>query len=173
MSMDVGGSKGGLKADINVTPLVDVMLVLLIIMMLIAPMLQKGVDVQVAAGRQHARTSRKRRTRPSWRSTSDKQLYLNGVPIQRGRTADARSQTLMETEEGEDRPHQGRRGRSLLGHHGRRWIGCAKPTSRTSASSPNARSAGPGWEASDGTRTSTSARKTNVKARGARTPART
>ena len=39
------GAKGGLKADINVTPLVDVMLVLLIIMMLIAPMLQQGVAV--------------------------------------------------------------------------------------------------------------------------------
>jgi biopolymer transport protein TolR len=47
MSMDVGASKGSLKADINVTPLVDVMLVLLIIMMLIAPMLQKGVAVQL------------------------------------------------------------------------------------------------------------------------------
>ena len=46
MSMDVG-AKGSLKADINVTPLVDVMLVLLIIMMLIAPMLQKGVDVRL------------------------------------------------------------------------------------------------------------------------------
>ena len=45
MSMDVGGAKGGVKADINVTPLVDVMLVLLIIMMLVAPMLQKGVPV--------------------------------------------------------------------------------------------------------------------------------
>ena len=43
MSMDVGGDKGGLKADINVTPLVDVMLVLLIIMMLIAPLLQQQV----------------------------------------------------------------------------------------------------------------------------------
>jgi biopolymer transport protein TolR len=45
MAMDVGSDKGSLKADINVTPLVDVMLVLLIIMMLVAPMLQKGVDV--------------------------------------------------------------------------------------------------------------------------------
>jgi biopolymer transport protein TolR len=45
MSMDVGGAQGGVKSDINVTPLVDVMLVLLIIMMLIAPMLQKGVDL--------------------------------------------------------------------------------------------------------------------------------
>jgi len=41
--MDLGGAKGGVKSDINVTPLVDVMLVLLIIMMLVAPMLQQGV----------------------------------------------------------------------------------------------------------------------------------
>src|SRR5438876_12143775 len=47
MAMDMGGAKGGVKADINVTPLVDVMLVLLIIMMLVAPMLQKGADVKL------------------------------------------------------------------------------------------------------------------------------
>jgi biopolymer transport protein ExbD len=47
MAMDVGGAKGGVKSDINVTPLVDVMLVLLIIMMLIAPLLQKGVDLEL------------------------------------------------------------------------------------------------------------------------------
>jgi biopolymer transport protein TolR len=47
MSMDVGGGKGGVKSDINVTPLVDVMLVLLIIMMLVAPMLQQGVAVKL------------------------------------------------------------------------------------------------------------------------------
>jgi len=45
MSMDLGGAQGGVKSDINVTPLVDVMLVLLIIMMLIAPLLQQGVAV--------------------------------------------------------------------------------------------------------------------------------
>ena len=43
MSMDVGGSKGGIMSQINVTPLVDVMLVLLIIMMIVAPMLNQGV----------------------------------------------------------------------------------------------------------------------------------
>ena len=46
MAMQLGGG-GGVKSDINVTPLVDVMLVLLIIMMIIAPMLQKGVDVKL------------------------------------------------------------------------------------------------------------------------------
>ena len=47
MSMDLGGAKGGVKSDINVTPLVDVMLVLLIIMMLVAPLLQQGVPVKL------------------------------------------------------------------------------------------------------------------------------
>jgi biopolymer transport protein TolR len=47
MSMDVGGSKDGVKSDINVTPLCDVMLVLLIIMMIVAPLLQQGVNVKL------------------------------------------------------------------------------------------------------------------------------
>ena len=38
MSMAVGGGKGGAKADINVTPLIDVLLVLLIIFMVITPL---------------------------------------------------------------------------------------------------------------------------------------
>ena len=46
MGMGVGGSKG-LKAEINVTPMVDVCLVLLIIFMVITPMLQRGKDVQL------------------------------------------------------------------------------------------------------------------------------
>ncbi|MDE2907206.1 MAG: biopolymer transporter ExbD [Acidobacteriota bacterium] len=45
MGMDVGGESGGLNSQINVTPLADVMLVLLIIVMLIAPLLQAGVAV--------------------------------------------------------------------------------------------------------------------------------
>ena len=47
MGMDVGGAKGGIKSDTNVTPLEDVMLVLLIIMMIVAPLLQQGVNVRL------------------------------------------------------------------------------------------------------------------------------
>lgn len=46
MGMNVGGGKG-IKAEINVTPMVDVVLVLLIIFMVITPMLQRGKDVQL------------------------------------------------------------------------------------------------------------------------------
>jgi len=45
MGMSTGSGEGNLVADINVTPMVDVMLVLLIIFMLITPMLQSGVSV--------------------------------------------------------------------------------------------------------------------------------
>ena len=47
MGMDVGGKSGGPKSEINVTPLVDVMLVLLIIFMILQPMLQMGYEVNV------------------------------------------------------------------------------------------------------------------------------
>lgn len=47
MGMSVGGKKGGPMADINVTPLVDVVLVLLIIFMVVTPMLSSGVDVML------------------------------------------------------------------------------------------------------------------------------
>src|ERR671935_998363 len=46
MGMDVE-SKGGVRSDINVTPLVDVVLVLLIIFMVVTPMLQRGKSVEL------------------------------------------------------------------------------------------------------------------------------
>ena len=45
MGMAVGGPGGGIKNEINVTPLVDVVLVLLIIFMVVTPMLQRGKSV--------------------------------------------------------------------------------------------------------------------------------
>jgi biopolymer transport protein TolR len=46
MSMS-SGSVGGLTNDINVTPMIDVLLVLLIIFMLVIPMSRKAIDLQL------------------------------------------------------------------------------------------------------------------------------
>ncbi len=46
MGMSAGGG-GGLQSEINVTPMVDIMLVLLIIFMVITPFLQQGVTVAI------------------------------------------------------------------------------------------------------------------------------
>ena len=51
MGMNVGGNKGGPMGDINVTPLVDVVLVLLIIFMVVTQMLQSGVEVKLPNAR--------------------------------------------------------------------------------------------------------------------------
>lgn len=47
MGMQMGSGKKGPMADINVTPLVDVMLVLLVIFMVTAPMLFSGIDLKL------------------------------------------------------------------------------------------------------------------------------
>src|ERR1043165_8235521 len=83
MAMDVGGAKGGVKSDINVTPLVDVMLVLLIIMMIVAPLLQKGVDLKLP---QATNSSEKPDTQDQTTVYVDAQenLYINAVQIREG-----------------------------------------------------------------------------------------
>ena len=80
MAMDVGGAKGGIKSDINVTPLVDVMLVLLIIMMIVAPLLQKGAPVRLPTA---ANSADKPETQDQTvvAVTANGEYYVNGVPI--------------------------------------------------------------------------------------------
>ena len=94
MSMDVGGDKGSLKADINVTPLVDVMLVLLIIMMLVAPMLQKGVNVQLpVAGNSLAKPDNQTQTVVA--VDAQNQMWINGLQVSKADFVD-RIKTLLE-----------------------------------------------------------------------------
>jgi len=48
MGMSSSGGRGEVTSEINVTPMADVMLVLLIIFMVVTPMLQKGTPVEMA-----------------------------------------------------------------------------------------------------------------------------
>ena len=78
MAMDVG-SKGSLKADINVTPLVDVMLVLLIIMMLIAPMITYTGVTLPEASNTGAKPDTPEQTIVAIDSRS--MFYVNAMPV--------------------------------------------------------------------------------------------
>jgi len=78
--MQIGGG-GGVKSDINVTPLVDVMLVLLIIMMIVAPLLQQGVVVTLP---QAVNSGEKPDTQEQTVVTiaADKSVHVNAVQVQ-------------------------------------------------------------------------------------------
>ena len=80
MSMQVGGSGEGPKSDINVTPLVDVMLVLLIIMMIVAPLLQQGVSLTLpVAGNSAEKPETQEDTLVQ--ITADGQFHVNGKVV--------------------------------------------------------------------------------------------
>ncbi|MCM3877999.1 MAG: biopolymer transporter ExbD [Thermoanaerobaculia bacterium] len=66
MGMDSFGGRQSVKSDINVTPLVDVCLVLLIIFMVVTPMLQKGKPVMLP-----------QTDRPDKKPESDKELLIS------------------------------------------------------------------------------------------------
>ena len=73
MAMDVG--KSGVRSDINITPLVDVVLVLLIIFMVVTPMLQRGKHVELPKAR-HA-TAVKGQGEPAFVSvTKDGDIFV-------------------------------------------------------------------------------------------------
>ena len=95
MSMDLGGAQGGVKSDINVTPLVDVMLVLLIIMMLVAPLLQQGVSVKLPTASNYT-------DKPETQGqtviaiAADKSIYLNARPLGRSEELGVKVKDLLE-----------------------------------------------------------------------------
>jgi biopolymer transport protein TolR len=94
MAMNLGGG-GGVKSDINVTPLVDVMLVLLIIMMIIAPLLQKGVDVRLPIAINSA-SKPETQDQTVLGIKADKTVWINGVQV-RKEDMRARLDAILET----------------------------------------------------------------------------
>lgn len=70
-----GGDSKRFLAEINVTPFVDVMLVLLIIFMVTAPMMQEGVDVNLPQAKGKALPSKEKRVTIS--VTDKQEIYIN------------------------------------------------------------------------------------------------
>ncbi|MDQ3262526.1 MAG: biopolymer transporter ExbD [Myxococcota bacterium] len=89
MGMGGGSKPGSVKNDINVTPMVDIVLVLLIIFMVITPMLQSGKDVTLPKATKQEKADNKKGPDPLILSvTPDKQIYVE---------QDAYDETNLET----------------------------------------------------------------------------
>src|SRR5262245_34591867 len=74
MAMAAGAQKG-VKNEINITPLIDVVLVLLIIFMVVTPMLQRGKDVKLPQA--HQADEEKKDSDPLILSlTNDKRIFV-------------------------------------------------------------------------------------------------
>jgi biopolymer transport protein TolR len=93
MGMAVGGSKG-VKNDINITPLVDVVLVLLIIFMVVTPMLQRGRDVHLPKAKQTG--DDKQQADPLVLSvTPDHKIWVESVEVAEDRVEDEISKQVL------------------------------------------------------------------------------
>ena len=73
--MNVGNDSKRFLAEINVTPFVDVMLVLLIIFMVTAPMMQEGIDVNLPQAQGKSLPSKEKRITIS--ITKSNEIFLN------------------------------------------------------------------------------------------------
>ncbi len=93
MSMDVGSS-GGIKSEINVTPLVDVVLVLLIIFMVIQPMLQMGYEVETPPEVKSATPPPQNSEQVIIRMDADGKTFINKLEVPRAQFAE-RLRTAM------------------------------------------------------------------------------
>lgn len=98
MGIDVGASKGGVNSEINVVPMVDIMLVLLVIFMLVAPMLQAGVNVKLPEA-----TNTLDKPETSGQTvvaiTPNGRFHVNGIEVRENELAGAVEKALEESAE--------------------------------------------------------------------------
>jgi len=94
MGMQAGGSKGGAKSEINVTPLVDVCLVLLIIFMVMVPRNVPEISVRVPPESKQKRPPREQSDTLVLGLSKDGAITLNHNPIERAQLEDTLKRQL-------------------------------------------------------------------------------
>jgi biopolymer transport protein TolR len=87
-------SSRGVKSDINVTPLIDVVLVLLIIFMVVTPLLERGKSVNLPNS--HRSDENKEQQTLVISMPTDNTVWVEGTPATTATLADVLAQALAE-----------------------------------------------------------------------------
>ena len=105
MGMTTGGNGHGLESKINVTPMVDIMLVLLIIFMVVAPFLQPGITVPVPTNMNNAEVDLKiiKDSSVVIAIPNDVDYYLGKQRLEKDQLAQEVNQMLKQSKSEQDR----------------------------------------------------------------------
>ena len=104
MGMAAGGG-GGLQSEINVTPMVDIMLVLLIIFMVVTPFLQQGITVAIPRAMRNPDVDPRiiKESSVVISIPNDGQYYIGKIPVQKTDLSDKVDRMLKNIKTEEDK----------------------------------------------------------------------
>ena len=105
MAMSGGGGSGGLQSEINVTPMVDIMLVLLIIFMVVTPFLQQGITVALPKNLNNPEVDQNiiKESSIVISIPNDGQYYLGKIPVQKEQLTEKVDKMLQNIKNEQDR----------------------------------------------------------------------